>query len=98
MSFPRIASWMLEQEARALLTRLDLVKPLDFGRSDGSCCGALAGPQLAIEQFLISGRRELHRLDQSLPDLASLEGGTSRPTRKRRSDVLPHLGCDFCAC
>ena len=48
---------MLEQEARALLTRLDLVKPLILVGPMVPAAALLPAPQLAIEQFLISGRR-----------------------------------------
>jgi hypothetical protein len=62
MSVPRIASWMLEQEAGALLTRLDLVKPLILVGPMVLAAALSPAPQLAIERFLISGRRDLHRL------------------------------------
>jgi hypothetical protein len=62
MSLPPVASWMLEQEARALLTRLSLVKPLVLEGPMVPAAGLLPAPQLAIEQFLTAGRRQLHAL------------------------------------
>src|ERR1700677_2520015 len=62
MSLPPVASWMLEQEARALLTRLSLVKPLVLEGPMVPAAGLLPAPQLAIERFLTAGRRHLHTL------------------------------------
>jgi hypothetical protein len=62
MSLPRVTSWMLEQEARALLTRLALVKPLVLVGPMVPAAALLPAPQLAIEQFLTAGRRHLHAL------------------------------------
>ena len=62
MSLPPVASWMLEQEARALLTRLSLVKPLVLEGPMVPAAGLLPAPQLAIERFLTAGRRHLHAL------------------------------------
>jgi hypothetical protein len=53
---------MLEQEARALLTRLSLVKPLVLEGPMVPAAGLLPAPQLAIERFLTAGRRHLHAL------------------------------------
>jgi hypothetical protein len=64
MSVPQFASWMLEQEARALLTRLALVKPLALEGPMVPAAGLLPGPQIAIESFLTRGRRHLHALVQ----------------------------------
>jgi hypothetical protein len=45
-----------------VITRLDLVKPLIPVDPMVPAAGLLPAPQLAIERFLISGRRELHKL------------------------------------
>jgi hypothetical protein len=85
MSLPRVASWMLEQEARALLTRLDLVKPLILVGPMVPAAALLPAPQLAIERFLISGRRELHRLvNRFLGWLRSRAGRSADPQEAQR--------------
>jgi hypothetical protein len=65
---PSFASWMLEQEARALLTRLALVKPLVLEGPMVPAAGLLPAPQIAIERFLTGGRRHLHRLVEEFLD------------------------------
>ena len=59
---PSFATWMLEQEARALLTRLGHVKPMAMQESMLPAAGLLPESQTAIEQFLSTGRRVLHSL------------------------------------
>jgi len=56
------AAWMLEQEARALLTRLGHVKPLAMQESMLPAAGLLPESQTAIEQFLTTGRAHLRSL------------------------------------
>src|SRR5580692_9404531 len=62
MPLPPFAAWMLEQEARALLTRLAHVKPLAMQESMLPAAGLLPESQTAIEKFLIDGRRHLRSL------------------------------------
>jgi hypothetical protein len=62
MPVPPFATWMLEQEARALLTRLAHVKPLAMQESMLPAAGLLPESQTAIEKFLIDGRRHLRSL------------------------------------
>jgi hypothetical protein len=62
MNAPRLALWMLEQEARALLTRLALVRPLVLDGPMVPAAALLPEPQLAIERFLTAGRQHLHEL------------------------------------
>jgi hypothetical protein len=59
---PPFASWVLDQEARALLTRLGHVKPLAMQESMLPAAGLLPESQTAIEQFLTTGRRLLRSL------------------------------------
>jgi hypothetical protein len=65
---PPFASWMLEQEARALLTRLALVKPLALEGPMVPAAGLLPAPQIAIERFLTGGRRHLRTLVEGFLD------------------------------
>jgi hypothetical protein len=62
MPLPSFASWMLEQEARALLTRLGHVKPLAMQESMLPAASLLPESQTAIEQFLTTGRWHLRSL------------------------------------
>jgi hypothetical protein len=62
MPIPPYATWMLEQEARALLTRLARVKPFVLQESMLPAANLLPGAQIAIEDFLARGRRHLQAL------------------------------------
>jgi hypothetical protein len=62
MPIPQEASWMLEQEARALLTRLAGVKPFAMQETMLPAAGLLPDAQVAIELYLMRGRRHLRRL------------------------------------
>jgi hypothetical protein len=62
MPIPSFASWMLEQEARALLTRLVRVKPFALQESMLPAAALLPESQIAIERFLASGRTHLRAL------------------------------------
>jgi hypothetical protein len=52
---------LLEQEARALLTRLDQVKPLALQETMVLAAALPVAAQAAIERFLVGGRRALRR-------------------------------------
>lgn len=85
MNDPRFASWMLEQEARALLTRLALVRPLVLDGPMVPAAALLPEPQLAIEQFLSSGRQHLHHLiNRFLHWLRSQRGQAASPEEAQR--------------
>src|SRR5215471_8393365 len=56
------ASWMLEQEARALLTRLARVRPFAMQETMLPAAGLLPSSQVAIEGYLMRGRRSLRRM------------------------------------
>ncbi len=62
MPLAPFAAWMIEQEARALLTRLAHVKPLAMQESMLPAAGLLPESQTAIEQFLMTGRSHLRIL------------------------------------
>jgi hypothetical protein len=62
MPVPHFAAWMLEQEARALLTRLAAVKPFALQESMLPAANLLPTSQVAIEQFLSAGRSRLRVL------------------------------------
>jgi hypothetical protein len=56
------ASWFIEQEARALLTRLDRVKPFSLQMTSVLAAAVSPGAQTAIETYLGRGRRALREL------------------------------------
>jgi hypothetical protein len=86
----RYATWMLEQEVRALLTRLALVRPLALDGPMVPAAALLPAPQIAIERFLMSGRQHLHRLAQEFLDwLRSPQGAAAAvPEAQRRFTLL----------
>jgi hypothetical protein len=90
MPMSPFASWMLEQEARALLTRLSRVKPLALQESMLPAAGLLPDTEIAIEGFLTAGRRHLHHLvDRFLGWLQSTKGSeTSAETAQRAFTML----------
>lgn len=53
--------WMLDQEARALLTRLNRVKPFILTEPMLPAASLLPPAQIAIERFLAKGRQELKK-------------------------------------
>jgi hypothetical protein len=80
-SFPH---WLLENEARGLLTRLARVKPLALHEPMVPAAGLSTPAQTAIEQYLSQGRRELRRRVQGfLAWLRSPEGQRSTPEEAR---------------
>lgn len=61
MAISPYASWMLAQEARALLTRLARVKPFALVEPMLPAATLLPPAQSAIERYLVVGRRHLRR-------------------------------------
>ena len=59
MTTGALALWMLEQEARGLMTRLDRVKPFVLQETMVPAAALAPAAQSAIEEYLLSGRREL---------------------------------------
>jgi hypothetical protein len=90
MPLTRFATWMLEQEVRALLTRLALVRPLALDGPMVPAAALLPAPQIAIERFLMSGRLHLHGLAEELLDwLRSPKGAAAEvPEAQRRFTLL----------
>jgi hypothetical protein len=92
MNAPHLALWMLEQEARALLTRLALVRPLVLDGPMVPAAALLPEPQLAIEQFLTAGRQHLHGLiHQFLDWLRSPPGQAADAEEAQRRFTLLRL-------
>jgi hypothetical protein len=61
MAISPYASWMLSQEARALLTRLDRVKSFALVEPMLPAASLLPTTQDAIERYLVVGRRQLRK-------------------------------------
>ena len=59
MAAGTLATWILEQEARALLTRLALVKPFVLHETMVPAAAISPAAQLGIDRFLDVGRRRL---------------------------------------
>lgn len=76
MAAGSFASWILEQEARALLTRLARVKPFVLQETMVPAAALSLEAQTAIERYLDAGRRELR--EQVLRYLEWLEGPEGR--------------------
>jgi hypothetical protein len=83
MSADSTATWLLEQETRALLTRLASIQP--FVLQEPYLAAAALSPAAlsGIEQFLIAGRRDVHQRADAF--LAWLRGpGATAPTAEKQ--------------
>jgi hypothetical protein len=78
------AHWMLEQEARALLTRLARVKPFVLNEPMLLAASLLPSAQIAIERFLAQGRRELKQRAQDFLGWLRGVGQSASPDEAQR--------------
>ena len=78
------ASWLLEQEARALLTRLDRVKPFVLQETMVVAAALMPVTQIAIERLLITGRRELRQRIAEYIQWLRGPGRSASPARMQR--------------
>lgn len=79
------ATWMLEWEARALMTRLDRIKPFALHETMVPAAALLPATQIRIEQYLLKGRQELKGLIQHYLDwLRSPLGQSATPAKAQR--------------
>ena len=91
MATGSFASWMLAQEARALLTRLARVKPFALHEPMVPAAGISPLAQTAIERHLAEGRRELRgRVHRYLGMVARSRRANvpRRPRQQRRFTFL----------
>ena len=65
MSADPSATWLLEQETRALLTRLASVQPFVLQETHLAAAALSPAALSGIEQHLIAGRRDVHRRAQA---------------------------------
>lgn len=85
------AHWMLDQEARALLARLQRVKPFVLNEPMLLAASLLPTAQIAIERFLAQGRRELKgRIEEFIRWLKN-EGRSVSPEVAQRRFVFLRL-------
>jgi hypothetical protein len=79
------ARWVLEQEARALLTRLAQVKPFALQTPMVPAAALSLAAQTAIERYLFGGRRQLRRqVGEYLRWLHSPEGSVAASVEMQR--------------
>src|SRR5215469_8620958 len=84
-----LATWLLEQEARALLTRLDRVKPFALQETMLPAAALSPAAQTGIEQYLMRGRRDLRgRIHRYIRWLQGPGAGASPEELQRRFTVL----------
>lgn len=88
----RYAQWLLEQETRALLSRLARVRPFALQETRVPAASPSYAAQEAIEAFLVRGRRELReQARRFLAWIASPEGHAAPPDRAHRRYVFLRL-------
>ncbi len=91
MNGNRIAHWALEQEARALLTRLGRVRPFALQETMLPAAALTPASQIAIDRFLIGNRYRLRR--QVLAYLRWLreDGENASPAEMQRRFTVVRL-------
>jgi hypothetical protein len=91
MNASSYAHWMLDQEARALLARLDRVKPFVLSEPMVLAASLLPAAQIAIERFLGKGRHELRKRVQDYLRWLRGEGERASPEDLQRRFVFLKL-------
>ncbi|HEV2147593.1 MAG TPA: hypothetical protein VGR37_09350 [Longimicrobiaceae bacterium] len=85
------AHWVLEQEARALLTRLARVRPFALHEPMVLAAAASTPAQAAIEKYLADGRRELRGRVQRFLDWIRGPGRAVSPARAQQRFTILRL-------
>jgi hypothetical protein len=86
------ASWMLEQEARALLTRLARIKPFALQETMVAAAAIPQAAQTAIERYLITGRNQVRVIIYDfIRWLQSPQGLMSSPAQAQKKFTLLRL-------
>jgi hypothetical protein len=86
-----LAPWLLEQEARALLTRLRRVRPLALQETMVPAAGIAPAAQVEIERFLVAGRGELQQIVDAYIAWLRGRGSTASPAAMQRMFALVRL-------
>uniref|UniRef100_UPI0040560A4B hypothetical protein n=1 Tax=Candidatus Electronema sp. TaxID=2698783 RepID=UPI0040560A4B len=76
--------WMLDQEARALLTRLNRVKPFILTEPMLPAASLLPPAQIAIERFLAKGRQELKKKVEEFQGWLKNGGAAATPEEAQK--------------
>src|SRR5262249_47257193 len=85
MDADAIATWMLAQEARALLTRLARLRPFALNMPMVTAAAISPAAQTAIEQHMIKARRKLHAMVRDfLRWLPGPQGPQATPAEAQR--------------
>jgi len=84
MAAVQLATWMLEREARAMLARLDRVKPFAVQETMLPAAALSPAAQAGIERYLISGRRRLRRQIRGYIRWLQGAGAGARPAEQQR--------------
>jgi hypothetical protein len=86
-----VASWLIEQEARALLTRLERVKPFALHETMVPAAGLVPAAQSAVERFLLGGRRRLGQRVRSFLRWLRGPGRRASPAEQQRRFTVIRL-------
>jgi hypothetical protein len=78
------ATWLLEQETRALLTRLASVQPFVLQETHLAAAALSPAALSAIERYLTGGRREVHRRAEAFLDWLRGPGRAASPADQQR--------------
>jgi hypothetical protein len=91
MAAAQLATWMLEREARAMLARLDRVKPFAIQETMLPAAALSPEAQTGIERYLITGRRTLRRQIRRYIDWLHGPGLNAASTEQQRRFVFLRL-------
>jgi hypothetical protein len=100
MNTHALSQWFLEQEARALLTRLERIKPFALQETMLPAAALSPAALVAIERFLVGNRYELREEVRAFIDWLDREGARVEPAelqrrfttvRLRFNDALSHF-------
>jgi hypothetical protein len=84
MSADSPATWLLEQETRALLTRLASVRPFVLQETYLAAAALSPAALSGIEQFLIAGRRDVHLRAEAFLDWLRGPGAAAPASEQQR--------------
>jgi hypothetical protein len=91
MASDPLAVWFLEREARAMMTRLDRVKPFALQETMLPAAALSPAALLGIERFLVEGRRSLRRQIRAYLRWLRGPGQHASPDRQQRGFTVLRL-------